>query len=122
MSLLDNLPDECSIYRKVFSRGRAGGKKESPSLEQSGVECWEQPASVNETMEFLKRGITDVRKIYFSADPSVTEQHEILITKKDGSTVTRQPFEIMTVSGPDASAGLGILWKVMGRYVSGQNQ
>jgi len=58
-------------------------------------------------------------KIYFNEELSFltaddTERYEILITKRDGVTVTDPTIlEVRTKTGPDAGAGLGSPFKIM---------
>lgn len=114
MSLLDNLPHRCTIRRRVRTKGPLGGSKDTFPDEQTGVECWEQPASDGEKIEFQKRGMTISNRIFYSSDPGVTSQHEILITRRQGVAVASPiRYDVMSRSEPDSSAGLGIQWKVM---------
>jgi len=123
MSLLDNFPHKCSILKRTRTTDDFGGSKDARTTVSTDVLCWEQKASVSEVIQFEKRGITDVRKIYFTSDPKVTEQNEIQITERNGVIQTSlQEFEVLSVSGPDASAGLEIVWWVMARNITGANQ
>ncbi len=131
MSLLDNLPHKCSIFRVGRSKESAGGKLYGPILEQSDVECWEQAASSNEIRDFEKRGMGVSTKIFFVDNPGVTERHRILITERMGVaspnldiTDVSNPdvFDVVTDSYPDASAGLSILWRVMCDKKTGATQ
>ena len=84
------------------------------------MECWEQRASTTETNEFAKRGMNIRTKVFFPSDPGVTSRHQILITSRDGVAVSSPiAFDVMSSEAPDASAGLGVLWKVfIGRITS----
>lgn len=56
------------------------------------------------------------RKIYFLTDPGVTAQHEIVITESNGVTITTANeliLDVKSVAEPDASAGLGVVFRVM---------
>lgn len=119
MSLLDNFPDICSIRKRkrVSGEGGYGGTRTVSQLIRSGVTCWLQPASQSEINDYQKRGI-DVRyKCYFIANPNITEQHELVITSRSG-VATNFDADVVTQSEPDASAGLGVVWKVMIRDVT----
>jgi len=59
------------------------------------------------------------RKIYFLTDPGVTVQHSIYITERLGTTVSSPiKLEVRTEALPDASAGLGIVYRVMAEEVT----
>jgi len=114
MSLLDNFPHECTIRRRTIAKGDLGGGKTSSTVEQTGVSCWVQTASDREVLAYEKMGMSINRKIYFLSDPSVTERHEILVTKKLGVAVSSPAvLEVRSEALPDASAGLGVVYRVM---------
>ena len=113
MSLLDELPNRCSIYRKVRTVDGMSGNIDTPVLEQSNVECWRQSANSSEVTIFQKQDITVSCKIYFSENPQVTEQHSIVITKMNGEAVTEEFYDVVSYAVPDAGAGLGVLYRVM---------
>ncbi len=122
MSILDSLPHLCKIFRQIRTNDGLGGNVYGVVTEQSNVECWEQPASASEMKEYEKRGIKVSTKVYFVTDPAVDERHRILITSRqgvaqanlDGTDVTNpDTLCVQSSARPDASAGLGILWRVM---------
>jgi hypothetical protein len=55
-------------------------------------------------LEFDKRGISVTDKVYFLTDPGLDENHNLAI----GSDT----YEVRSFSDPDASAGLGVVYKV----------
>lgn len=114
MSLLDTLPDLCTIQRRSRTNDRHGGNTEAPIVEKTNVSCWVQQLSATTMEAFAKRGINVSQKVYFASDPGVTERHEILITKM-GDNVVANPIrlEVYAQAVPDADAGLGILYRVM---------
>ena len=125
MTLLDSLPHRCSIQILKLTKGSLGGSKRIATVEQTDVKCWDQPASDDEIDEFSKRGIKIGHKIYFSSDPAVTEAHEILITSRDAGTTTIDSptaLEVRSEALPDASAGLGKLFRVMVLDQTGTDQ
>jgi hypothetical protein len=67
--------------------------------------CWRQAASESEILQYQKRGISVTHKIYFTTDPGLDERHTIVM----GSDT----MEVRTYASPDASAGLGVLYRVM---------
>ena len=71
----------------------------------SNRDCWRQAASEREILQYQKRGIAVTHKIYFATDPGLDERHFITI----GSDI----MEVRSYASPDASAGLGMLWRVM---------
>lgn len=122
MSLLDNLPHRCTIRKRVRSKGTLGGGRNDPSDVSTGVECWDQPAGDSEINFYMKQGMTINRKVYFASNPNVTEENQILITSRDGGSTTESSpvvLDVVSAAQPDASAGLGILWRVMCHYRTG---
>lgn len=120
MSLLDNLPHRCTIRRLTRKRGPLGGSFDKPVVEQTLVECWEQQASASEIKDYEQRGQKVSRKIFFSSDPGVTNQHEIIITHRTiGGVLTavaaesQLPLTVASAPFPDAGAGLGVVYRVM---------
>ena len=121
MSLLDNFPDECLIQRRIRQKTATGGTRDVPYIEQSGVKCWLQQASASEVQSYEKRGININRKVFFTQNPNVTENHQIIITKRSGVTVSLT-MDVFSEPDPDASAGLGVVWRVMCNEVTSENQ
>lgn len=123
MSLLDNLPHECTILRKKTTRDSVGGSfNATPVTVQTGVACWEQQASSRDMQEFKKRAISADRKIFFNTDPAVNEQNQIIITKRNGVAVpaaSQVTLDVMSSPLPDAGAGLGVVFRVMCNTTSG---
>lgn len=120
MSLLDNLPHVCTIQRRTRTASSLGGSASSAVIEQTGVACWVQQAGTSEAKDYEKRGMRVNRKVYFTERPNVTERHELIITAMiiNGqlTTIPEADQIILTVKTeprPDASAGLGVLYKVM---------
>ena len=86
---------------------------------QTDVVCWEQNANHNEILDYEKRGMSINRKVYFLTDPGVTVRNQILITERDGVAVANPiELEVRTKSNPDASAGLGVVYKVMAEEIT----
>lgn len=79
--------------------------------------------SASETEKYAKRDIAASRKVYFVSDPGVTTRHQILITSRDrGDTTIANPvvLDVKSTPKPDASAGLGILYRVECEEVTGE--
>lgn len=104
MSLLDNLPHLYTAKTRTRVADTLGGSKDSYAILSSGT-CWHQQAGDSEVSEFQKRGITITGKVYFAADPALHEGHVLVI---DGQT-----YDVTSYPEQDASAGLGIVWRVM---------
>jgi len=122
MSLLDNLPHRCTIQRLSRTKGGLGGSRTAPTAEQTDVECWEQAATQADVLDYEKRGMSVTTKVYFAAQPMVTERHQIVITERNGVAVpaaSQVAMDVVVEARPDASAGLGVLWKVMANDVTG---
>ncbi len=114
MSLSDRFPHRCTIRRKSYTKDSLGAAKLSYVTEQTDVECWEQATGDNEDRSFQKRGMSLTRKIYFKTNPEVTARHEILVTYRNGSTIADPiPFRVVSTAMPDATAGLGVFYRVM---------
>lgn len=121
-NLLGNLPHVCTIFRQTRTADAFGGNKYATVTEKTLVKCWEQQASASEISEYEKRGISISNKIYFTEDPKITERHRILITKRRGVatknlsiTDVSNPdvLDVVSVSQPDVSVGLSLLWRAM---------
>lgn len=110
MSILDNLPHTATHRRRTRTRGTLGGNRETSSTLASGVSCWRQPAGDSEIVEFGKRGISVTDKFYYTADPGLDERDEIVC---GGSS-----YDVRSAAEPDASAGLGVVYRVMAQYNS----
>lgn len=121
--LLDNFPHKCTIQRLVRTRDDEdglGGSEDVPTVEQTGVLCWEQQAGAREIADFAQRGQRVSRKVYFTSKPAVSTRHEIVITHRlaDGefeevAEADQLVLTVMSLPLPDSSAGLGILYKVV---------
>ncbi len=128
MSLLDQFPDRCTIRRRTRSKGTLGGGKDGSTDEQTGVQCWEQAANASEVERYNKRGQVVTRKVYFLSDPGVTEKHQIVVTSRTANNGTltavpissQVPLDVVAKPEPDASAGKGILFKVMADFDQGR--
>ena len=104
MSLLDHLPHTYVAKIRTRVKDTLGGSKDSFATVSSGM-CWHQQAGDSEVTEFQKRGITISGKVYFASDPALNETHVLTI---DGQT-----YEVTSHPEQDASAGLGVVWRVM---------
>jgi len=123
MSLLDNLPHECTIRRRTNLQGTLGKGKVSFTDEYTEVPCWEQPMAASESSEYQKRGIVKPRIVFFNADYNLNERHQILITKRQGATVSSPvPLDVKDVKGPDDSVGMQLLWQVVVEYKPAREQ
>jgi len=119
MSILDNMPHKATIRHRVRVKGSLAGSKDSFVNDQTNVECWEQAASQAEIDDYEKRGMSIARKIYFTADPGVTVRHQILITERNGAAVASpEALDVRTKAKPDASAGMGVVYKVFAGKVT----
>ena len=113
MTLLQNLPHRCSANLQSRSQGTMGGGKNTSTTVFSNWECWRQPAGDSE-MEFAaKRGIQISHKVYFTADPELDERHTLVFSDGEYNVVSRPV--------PDASVGLGVVYKVWLRHNSSED-
>lgn len=114
MTVLLNFPHRCTIRRRTFTADAVGGSLASYVNEQTNVECWDQNASDSEGFTHEKVDMRVNHKVYFLVDPAVTERHEILITSRDRVAVaTPIVLRVASVSYPDVSSGMGILFRIM---------
>ena len=117
MTLLSNLPHKCRIQRRIREySGEFGATRDSHEVIQINVECWEQTLSANTIDEYQKRGINVTNRVYFASDPNVQEEYEIVITERNGTAVSvanQRALDVKAAYDPDASAGLGVLYKVL---------
>lgn len=112
MPLLDSLPHTATARVRTRTKDSLGGSSDAFSTDVfTARPCWQQPAKESEIREFAKRGVSVTNKVYFTTRPALDEQHILIITNKDtGQTDT---FEVRSRADPDASAGLGVLYRVM---------
>lgn len=116
MSLLDSLPDRCTIYRRVREKDSLAGSRDSLVVERSDVSCWEQQASASDVVEYERKAMSLRSKIYFAQDPQVSRRHLIVVTSRGGRAVAekdRVAMDVLDSPQPDVSAGRGLLWRVM---------
>ena len=117
MSLLDTLPHKCTISRRdrVKASGGDGIALESLTAISTDVECWAQQASAKEIRDYQRRGIDIDRKVFFKADPGVSEGYVITLTEKNGVAIASDNqvgFDVISQPDPDASAGLELMWRI----------
>ncbi len=67
--------------------------------------CWRQPATSSEIKEYQQRDVVVTHKIYFTSDPGVDGSYVLVV---GGDTMS-----VRSAAHPDASVGLGVLWRVM---------
>lgn len=121
MSILNRLPHACRIGRRKRTKqpGGVGVAVDTIEIEQTGVRCWEQQASSSENALYQKKGISNTKKVFFTEDPGISEGHVLYISERyDVAIAEADQIELDVLSSPhpDASAGLGILWRVMVSY------
>jgi len=112
MSILDALPHRATAYPRVRVPGQWGsGRDRRGDAVWTNKPCWQQTAGEAEVNRYAKRGIEVTDKIYFTENVDLTEVHTLVVTNTlAGSTVD---FDVKTRAVPDASAGLGVVWRVM---------
>lgn len=109
MSLLDDLPHTYAAKTRTRTMDTLGGSKDTLAALSSGT-CWHQQAGDSEVSEFAKRGINISGKVYFATDPELDETVVLVISDKSGNEVGQ--FDVVSKPDIDASAGLGVLWRV----------
>ena len=103
--LLGSLPDLATAKRRARTKDELGGAKDSFVVIFTDRACWRQQASSSEINTAQARGINVTHKVFFASDPRLTEKDVLVI---DGDTMSVRSFP-----HPDASAGLGKVWRVM---------
>lgn len=124
MSLLENFPHLCKIARRTRQKevGGIGVAVDLYVVEQTDVSCWEQQASASEINDWQKRGIAIEKKVFFNSNPNVNEDSLIVITNRYNQDIVEADqlvLDVVSSPDPDASAGIGILYKVMCRKKTG---
>lgn len=117
MSILDNLPDRCNLVRfKYQDADDLGVSVPTRENTSTNVECWVQQAGHNEVLRYQKRGIDFTQKIFFTSDPGIGEDMVLVITSRNGVSIPSSQqvdWDIVHYPKPDASAGSGIVFKVL---------
>lgn len=119
MSLLDNLPHTGNIRRRVIVQDDYLGETETFPATSTNASVWVQPASQQEIDEFQRRDMRVTHKTYFSVDPTTyfgsAEENagEYAIVPSDGP-MSGQLLKV--ISHANATAGIGLGWKVMLDY------
>lgn len=81
--------------------------------------------------DFARRGIAVTTKFFFTTNYSLTERHRLLVVEREGVetantdiTDVENPdiYDVVSVTEPDASAGLAMLWKVFAKSKSSDTQ
>ena len=105
MPLLDSLPHVCTAKRRVRTVDAIGGARDGFATLFTGRACWRQPASDGEIESAQARDQRITHKVYFAADPELDERDVLEI---DGDAMS-----VRSATHPDASVGMGWVWKVM---------
>lgn len=113
MSILEHLPHQCTAQLRSRSQGEMGGGKDTWTDVFTSRKCWRQPASDNEQLYAGKPGIVVTHKVYFVTDPVLDDSHRLVFS--DGN------YNVVSRPVPDASIGLGIVWRVLLSYNSSRD-
>jgi hypothetical protein len=100
-----SFPHRATIQVRRRELDLLGGSIDTFSPAYDDIPCWKQIATEAEITEFDKRGFSVTNKIYLLQDLPLNETHIMVI---DGQT-----FEVRSRAIPDASAGLGRVFRVM---------
>lgn len=111
MGILDNFPHTCTAYLRTRQSDAYGGGLDGFTVVFTERLCWQQAASFGEIEEYAKRGIRVTDKVYFTANCDLDERHELVVFNTLSDSSVR--FRVAARSVPDASAGKGVVWKVM---------
>ncbi len=105
MTLLANFPHTATARLRTRTKGALGGSKDTYTTVFTDRACWRQSVTARDIVEFEKRGVSADVKVYFLSDPELNAEHILVI---DGDT-----FEVVATLNPDASAGLGVVWRTL---------
>jgi hypothetical protein len=105
LSVLENLPHLVTAKRRARSKDALGGTKDSFTVLFTDKACWRQLVSDKEYKEGQRREQQWTHKVYFVEDPEVDEQCVLVVS---GDTM-----RVQSTANPDASLGMGILYRVM---------
>lgn len=117
MILPDQLPHRCTIRKSRPDQDELLGEVDDPQTVDTDVHVWIQPASNSEITQFQRRDQEVTHKAYFKGNPGVRPGY--FLVPADGPTIAC-PVAGATLevkSGAEATAGLGLLWKVMCREI-----
>ncbi|KKK76835.1 hypothetical protein LCGC14_2859650 [marine sediment metagenome] len=89
-----------------------GGGKDSLPTVFSDRACWRQPAGDSESSYAGKRDMLISHKVFFTSNPELDERHVLVFS--DGR------YDVVSTPSPDSSVGLGVVWKVMLSYNTGE--
>lgn len=110
MGLLDNMPHTCAARRRLRTSDGMGGYVDSfDEVLFSGRACWRQQAGDSEVTWWQQRGEVVTDKVYFTSDPGLDPGCVL-----DFGT---ERYDVVSLPKPDASAGLGVVWRAMVRYI-----
>ena len=115
MTILDAFPHICTAKRRTRTKGSLGGSKDSfPTTVFTDRACSRQVASASQIQEFEKKGITVTDKVFFTSDPGIDERHILTDVRNTGAMAgTGDTLEVRSRPVPDASVGLGVVYRVM---------
>lgn len=107
MSLLDTMPHTCTAKRRVRRDDGMGGSVDTFTTIFSARSCWRQQLSSAEVLWWQQRSVNVSNKIFFASDPQLDEGCIIEFPDSDDF------YDVKSYAEPDASAGLGVLYRVM---------
>ncbi len=106
MPLLDSMPHTATAKRRTRTRDALMGRVDTwPDTLFAGRACWNQQASASEVMQWQARGVSVSHKVFFASNPGVDSSCCL--------EVGGRRLEVRSWPEPDASAGLGVVWRVM---------
>ena len=120
LSILDNFPHTCTARLRTSTSGDLGGSKYSAATLFTGRACWRQQLSQRDIVEVEKRGLDANSKIYFRSDPGLDQRHTVEVTTTNNRTASSitDIMEVRSRAEPDASAGLGVVWRVYAKLTT----
>lgn len=108
MSLPDNLPHLCDIYKSAWQPDEYAADVDYPKAVSSGVACWVQPASDREVKLFQRGDQIVTHSVYFRGNPGVRPGYQLVPTN---GTFSGALLEVKSAN--ECTAGTGLLWRVM---------
>ena len=113
--LLENLPHACTAKRRSRAGDGMGGSVDTfPTTIFSARACWRQQLSSSEVLWWQQRSVNVSNKVFFAEDPELDENCILEFPGEDDF------YDVKSYASPDASAGLGVLYRVMVDRVHGE--
>ena len=119
MTLIDNLIHTATIQRRAVAATASIGASYTWTSTSTGVSVWVQVAGQREVNDYARLDMVVTHKVYFNTDPTAYFGNDPALSGKYRLLMVGGPFDGQTFevrSQAEATAGFGLLWKVMLEY------